>query len=159
MKVILATLNDKEQIMALYRGMIGTPGCTWSKNYPNEDLFAMDVASSNLFCIKNQQNEVIATVSVDQDKEVEELSVWTLPGKIAELARVAVRSDYQNQGIARLLLTQTMAELKTRNYQGAHFLVSETNPKALASYKKLNFTLCGTSTLYGEHWLCYEKIL
>ncbi|MDO5519619.1 MAG: GNAT family N-acetyltransferase [bacterium] len=159
MKIMIAGLEDKDEIMGLYRGMIGTLGCTWSEDYPNEELFEMDVEASNLFCFKNDLDEVIATVSVDQDLEVECLSVWTLPGKIAELARVAVRSDYQNQGLARDLLTQTMDELKKRNYQGVHFLVSKTNSKALASYKKLNFTLCGTSTLYGEHWLCYEKQL
>lgn len=157
--ITYATEFDKKEILALYRSMIGTDGCTWSTDYPNEELLEMDLANNNLYCLKDDDQELIATISIDQDKEVDALPNWTLPGKSAELARIAVRSDYQNQGIARELITTVLEFLPSRGYTAAHYLVSENNKKALASYNKLGFTQCGTSDLYGEHWLCFEKAL
>lgn len=157
--ITYANKQDKKEILALYRSMIGTDGCTWTMDYPNEQHIDMDIESENLFLIRDDHNEIIATLSIDQDKEVDALPNWTIPGKSAELARIAVRKDYQGQGIARELITTILEFLPSRGYKSAHYLVSETNNKAIASYKKLNFKSCGTSDLYGEHWLCFEKEL
>ena len=155
-----AEKNDIEEIVKLYRAAIGTPGCTWSVDYPNENLALKDWERNELFCLKGDTGELIGAISIDDDKIVEELSCWTewmKPG--AELARLVIKADYKNQGIAGILLGYAMQELVERGYKSVHFLVSKTNYRAIRSYAKLNFSNCGSVDLYGEHWWCYEKEL
>lgn len=160
MDFINATKDDIEEITKLYHAAIGSPGCTWSMDYPNEEITQGDLERNALFCLKNDAGKIIGAVSVDDDKVVEELSCWTdalQPG--AELARLVVAKEYQNRGIARQLLIYAMQELVNRGYKSVHFLVSKTNERALRSYAKLDFENCGEADLFGEHWWCYEKAL
>lgn len=150
----------KPAILSLYRAAIGTPGSTWSYDYPNEEILEGDYQRGDLFCLKNQNEEVIGAISVDADEIVDGLTCWTKelrPG--AELARLVVREDYQNQGLARVLLNSVMEVAKERGYKSVHFLVSKTNYKALNSYAKLNFNNVGESDVYDANWWCYEKEL
>ncbi len=155
-----ATKDDIEEITKLYRAAIGSPGCTWSMDYANEELTQGELERNALFCLKNDAGEIIGAISVDDDKAVEELFCWTAdlqPG--AELARLVVKEKYQNRGIARQLLIYAMQELAKRGYKSVHFLVSKTNERALRSYVKLDFENCGEADLFGEQWWCYEKEL
>lgn len=155
-----ATKDDVEEIIKLYQAAIGSPGCTWSMDYPNEAITMDDLNRNALFCLKNDSGEIIGAVSIDDDKEVERLSCWTNNLQpVAELARLVVREDYQNRGIARQLLLDAMQELAGQGYKSVHFLVSKTNERALRSYAKLHFVNCGEVDLFGEHWWCYEKEL
>lgn len=160
MKFQKATQNDINEIMTLYRAAIGTDGCTWSLEYPNEEITQGDFERGDLFCIKMDNGELIGAIAVDDDKEVEELDCWSKklqPAK--ELARLVVKESYQNQGVARTLLSSAMEELKNRSCKGVHFLVSPGNERALRSYAKLEFNHCGDCDLYEHHWFCYEKEL
>lgn len=155
-----ATKEDIEEITKLYQAAIGSLGCTWSMDYPNEEITQGDLGRNALFCLKNDAGEIIGAISVDDDKVVEGLPCWTAdlqPG--AELARLVVKAEYQNRGIARQLLIYAMQELAKRGYKSVHFLVSKTNERALRSYAKLDFENCGEADLFGEQWWCYEKAL
>lgn len=157
---LLAKASDKEEILTMYRQAIGSPGCTWSMDYPNEELLHCDMERAALFVLKNQTGELIGAISIDQDDAVEQLNCWSKelkPG--AELARLVVKEKWQNHGIARLLLTFAMEELKKRNYKSVHFLVSKTHEKALRSYARLEFDKAGETDLFGTDWWCYEKAL
>ncbi len=155
-----ATKEDINEISALYSAAIGTDGCTWSLDYPNAEITKGDYERGDLFCIKTEEGEIVGAISVDDDKAVETLSCWSkelLP--VAELARLVVKENYQNQGVARTLLVGAMEKLKKRGCKAVHFLVSPGNERALRSYAKLNFTHCGDCDLYDHHWFCYEKKL
>lgn len=157
---LLADFRDKQEILALYHSMIGTEGCTWSEDYPNEEILENDIRRQAIFIMKNEKDEIIGTISIDDDKEVDGLACWSDSLKpAAELARLAIKSAYQNQGLARLIIQRTMEELKKRKYKSVHFLVSKTNVRALRSYARLDFEKKGESNLYGEDWWCYEKEL
>lgn len=152
-----AEITDEAEIMKLYRSMIGKQGCTWDENYPNEEIFRKDVSDGRLFCMKNGKGEIVSVISIDQDEEVDLLECWNKKfKKAAELARLVVREDYQNRSIAREMIRGMMKLLKEKGYDGVHFLVSQTNEKALASYKKLHFEQVGESNLFSERWFCYE---
>lgn len=156
----LAKEEDLPDILALYRAAIGTEGCTWTLDYPNEDILNDDFRRGNLFCMKDQKDEIVGVISVDVDEAVAALSCWTKELRpAAELARLAVKESCQNQGIARLLLQAAMKELAGRGCRGVHFLVSKTNTKAIRSYDKLEFEVRGACNLYGTDWWCYEKEL
>ena len=71
--------------------------------------------------MENEDGEIIGTITVDEDPQVEALTCWskTLQPS-AELSRLGVRTDMQNQGIARQLLQPGMAaveQLGTRRGQ------------------------------------------
>ena len=154
-----ASKEEAEEIYSLYKSKFGTPGCTWSEYYPNMDNIKTDLERGNLFVLKMQE-EIIGSVAIDVDEQVDALECWDkklVPN--GELARLVVKDGYENRGLARQLLIYGMEELKKRGMRAVHFLVSETNMKALNSYNKLNFNNKGQCHLYDEHWLCYEKEL
>ncbi|MGN0155338.1 MAG: GNAT family N-acetyltransferase [Lachnospiraceae bacterium] len=160
MNFINAAKDDIQEITGLYQAAIGSPGCTWSSEYPNEQITQDDLARNALFCLKSDEGEIIGAISIDNDPAVEELPCWSdtlRPG--AELARLVVKENYQNQGIARKILTCAMGELVKRGYKSVHFLVSKTHERALRSYARLDFERRGEADLYGEHFWCYEKEL
>ncbi len=155
-----ATKEDIIEISRLYSAAIGTEGCTWSSDYPNAEITQGDFERDDLFCIKTDEGELVGAISVDDDKEVEVLSCWSKDLQpAAELARLVVKEGFQNQSIARRLLSDAMEVLKHRGYRAIHFLVSPGNERALRSYAKLAFTHCGDCDLYDHHWYCYEKAL
>lgn len=156
----VADVSDEEAVMGMYRSMIGTDGCTWNMDYPNEENFRLDVADERLFCLKDAQGSLIAVISIDQDALVDALAVWKkheVPS--GELARLAVSEKYQNRGIARQMILAAMEVLRLRGYGSARFLVSKTHTRALRSYAKLSFECVGESDLYGHDWYCYQKSL
>ncbi len=155
LKLTLASMADAENILHFYHSFIGTEGCTWDENYPGLEHIHMDINAKNLFLLKDD-NGIVATISIDSDEQVDSLTNWTIQNA-KEAARLAVRKDMQNNGIARKMLLWLMKELKNRGYEGIHFLVSPGNPAALASYEKLSFENRGMVSLYDHEWYCYEK--
>lgn len=42
MTIEKASATDQAEILALYRSLIGQPGCTWCEEYPDEEIVAED---------------------------------------------------------------------------------------------------------------------
>ena len=157
LRFVMATHNDVDEIMNLYKEMLGSEGCTWSAHYPNVELLKRDIESNNEFCFKDRKGKIVAAIVIEEDEEVKKLQLWNRDYKKAgELARLAVKTQYQNHGLAVKLIQCTAKVLKQRDYDAICFLVSKNNLAALASYKKLNLNLAGEVNLYGEDWICYE---
>lgn len=160
MEFVKAVKEDTEAILALYRSLVGTEFCAWTNDYPGEKDIAGDLDRDGLFCLKDEKGEIVGVISIDQDEAVESLSCWSealKPG--AELSRLGVRAADQNKGIARKLLQYGMEELRRRERKSVHFIVCKSNQKAIRSYSRLDFSVVGECTLFGEEWWCYEKRL
>lgn len=159
MEFLHVTENEADEVLRLYRSLLGTPYCIWNENYPTEKEIKSDLSRKALFCIK-EKNEIIGVISIDDDAEVQALDCWskTLEPS-AELSRVGIARLWQNQGIARMLLENAMEELKRQGYKGIHLLVAKENEKALRSYRKLDFHVVGEHELWGHEYWCYEKEL
>lgn len=152
--------EDKLEILQLYHSLVGTEYCAWNLNYPSETEIDGDMAREALFCLKNEENQIIGVISIDKDEAVENLTCWSKELQpSAELSRLGVKVEYQNQGVARKLLQYGMKELKKQGKRSVHFLVCKTNIKAIRSYAKLQFDVVGECELFGESWWCYEKVL
>ncbi len=150
--------QDKAAILALYRAAIGVPGSTWTYEYPNEEYLQGDFSRGDLFCLKNESGEVVGAISVDADELVDNLECWTkelVPSM--ELARLVVREDYRNRGLARILIKNMIEVARNRGVKSIHYLVSKKNERALRSYAKLRFNRVGECDLYDGDWWCYEK--
>ncbi len=155
-----ASKKDKSEILALYRSLAGTEFCAWTEEYPGEIDIEGDLSRDGLFCLKDEKGEIVGVISIDQDENVERLTCWSKELQpSAELSRIGVRVENQNQGIARKLLQHAMEELRRRGKRSVHLLVCKTNKKAIRSYEKLNFAVVGECRMFGEDWWCYEKAL
>lgn len=155
-----ASEKDKSEILALYRSLAGTEFCAWTEEYPGEIDIEGDLSRDGLFCLKDEKGEIAGVISIDQDENVERLTCWSKELQpSAELSRIGVRVENQNQGIARKLLQHAMEELRRRGKRSVHLLVCKTNKKAIRSYEKLNFEVVGECRMFGEDWWCYEKVL
>ena len=154
-----ALLSDKAEMMQIYRDSMDQEGCTWSMEYPNEKIYEDDVRRDAVFCLKNKDGIIVGTISVDEDEAVECLDNWTWKSenrKSGEIARLAVRKEYQNRGLAKRMFLEVMDVLRARGYAGVHLLVSPGNEAALRAYRKLNFRFAGEADALGHRWYCYE---
>lgn len=151
-------VEEANEVLKIYKSVLGMEYCPWSENYPTEQEIAFDLSRDALFCIKDDEGKIIGVISIDEDEQVEALSCWSKEIKpVGELSRLGVLPEYQNKGIARKLLLGGMDELKRRGYKGVHFLVAKDNVKAIRSYDKLQFQVVGECYMYEHDYLCYEK--
>lgn len=156
-KYSIALPEDAKDIMKLYKTMVGEDGCTWSEDYPSMETLISDIKKENEFCMKDSDGNIVAAIAIDEDAEVERLEVWSRDyKKVGELARLAVRKDCQNCGIAKKMIGYARIEMEKRGYDGIHFLAGKTNPAALACYEKMDVEIVGDTFLYGTDWWCYE---
>ena len=158
-KIIMATEEDRDEIMALYKAQIGRKLCPWDEYYPSNETIDADFARDGLFVLK-EAGKIKAAISVEEDEEVDKLPCWDKRLEPeGELARLAVLPDEQNKGLARIMLKYGMDELKRRGCNGIHILVGKHNTKAIRSYAVFGFDEVGECHLYDQDFLCYEKKL
>ena len=152
--------DEKEAVLTIYRAMVGTPGCTWSMEYPDQKDIESDLAKGALYCMRGPEGKILGLISVDDDEVCAALPQWSRTAKKpAELARLAVISEYQNRGLARRLILSVTEILKQQGCDAVRYLVSPGNKRALASYSRLDFEYRGKTFLYEQEWLMYEKKL
>lgn len=156
-----ADTKSLDIIRKLYRTLVGTEFCAWTKDYPGEKELQSDLSRNALFCIRDEASgEIMGVVSIDDDPEVEAIPCWSenlQPS--AEISRLGVAEKYQNMGIGRELLAGVMEEIRKRGFRSVHMLVAKDNVKALHSYRKLEFEKVGEYVLQGHDYWCYEKSL
>lgn len=158
MHIVNATKDDKEELLALYHSMIGGP-CEWDEHYPDDNTIAFDLKNEDLYVMKNDKNEIVATITIDHDPQVEELTCWHEElAPVSELSRLCVRKDMQGGGIAKLMMNHAFDILKERGNKGVHILVREGHRVALAVYTELDFVKVGECDLFEKHFICMEKV-
>ncbi len=157
-EISLASETDAEEILALYRSMIGGPA-DWNQYYPSMETIASDLERNSLFVMKNEQGEIIAAISIDKDDEVESLDCWNkekVPA--AEVSRLCVRSDMQGRGIAKMMMEYVFGMVQNREKKAVHLLVRTGHPAAFQCYRSLGFQEVGNCHMYEKDFLCMEKL-
>lgn len=150
---------DKEEILALYRTRLYGPA-DWNEYYPNEETIEFDLSRDALFVMKNDAGELIATISIDEDEEVDSLTVWDENiAPAGELARLCVREDMQNQGIAKEMMRYAFGTLKEQGKKGVHILVRKGHAGAITCYAALGFQQVGECSLFEKEFICMEREL
>lgn len=153
------TLDELDQVLALYQSVLGQEGCTWTEDYPSRSDLLGDIQAQALYGI-HADGRLIAAIARDRDERIDALDCWSRELRpAAELARLVVAREYQNRGIARKMILAMMELLKEQGYRSVHYLVAGRNVRAVRSYAKLDFSCVGETDLFEEHWLCYEKAL
>ncbi len=158
-EIVLATEDDREEVLALYKSQLGRPFCPWDDEYPSNGTIDFDLERDSLFILRSE-GKIVGCFSVEDDEDVDALECWDrsiFPG--GELARLAVLPEMQNKGIAKILVEYGLAELKRRGFKSIHFLVDKHNVKALKAYSHFGFKTVGETFMYEHEYLCCEKEL
>lgn len=158
-EIVLATEEDKEELMSLYKVQIGKDCCPWNEEYPSEESVDWDLSRDALYVLK-MNGSIKAAVSIEEDEEVDFLTCWDEAlAPEGELARVAVLPEEQNKGFGRIMLQFGMEELKRRGFRGIHILVNKYNTKAIRCYSVFGFRVVGECHMYEQDFWCYEREL
>lgn len=157
--IVMATEEDRDEILSLYKAQIGRQFCPWNEEYPSNESIDGDFSRDALFVLK-MDGEIKAAISIEEDEEVDRLSCWDKNlAPAGELARLAVLPNEQNKGFGRIMLKAGMDELKKRGFKSIHLLVNKYNTKAISCYSVFCFRVVGECYMYEQDFLCYEKEL
>jgi GNAT superfamily N-acetyltransferase len=157
MEIRKVTIEEKDIALSIYRSLIGSPGCTWSEEYPADEHVTEDILNNALYGLY-VDGKSTAVAAANYEEDYSELN--TLYGNLnrpCALSRVGVRREYQGQGLAKRLLLYIEKDLSTRGFDGIHLLVSKTNPKAIGLYESLSYKRLGEAYMYDLHWFYYQK--
>ena len=152
-----AEVRDQEEIVALYRALVGTPFCTWTPTYPSPDNVASDIRCRALHCLSDA-NRIVAVAAARVNPELDSLAWDPRLKKPCDLARIGVHPDFQKRGLASMLLTEVIAKTRQDGYDGMRLLVGKTNKPALRLYEKAGFSLCGETVAYDIDWFCSQLV-
>lgn len=156
-RIALADESHTEAVLALYHSLIGTDGCTWDLAYPHREDIRRDVEQRSLYILL-EGGELLGAAAAGRDDELDGLDCFDQEVKApCVLARLAVKAERQNQGIAKYLIRHIEAQAPARGFDGIRLLVSQTNPHAKAVYDGMGYACQGACAMYGRAWYCYEK--
>lgn len=156
-KLVLATLDDIDEILSLYHHVIETTFTTWGDDYPNRELLENDIMSKSLYVLKSQ-NDIIG-VSFFGIKENDDES-WIFPlSNPMSVARICVSPEHQGKGVGTYLMHKLVSLAKEKGADGMHFHVCTQNPSAMKMYEKAGFKNTGPGkSNYGFEFFKYEQI-
>ena len=158
-EIVMATEQDRNEILALYKEQIGKEYCPWDEEYPSNETIDLDLSRDALFVLK-MNGSIKAAISIEEDELVNQLPCWNNNlAPLGELARVAVLPEEQGKGLGRIMLQFGMDELKRRGFKGIHILVGKYNTKAIKCYAVFGFHIVGECYMYEQEFLCYEREL
>ena len=148
-----ANYDDIPEIVNIYYSLIGTPGCTWEPDCPYSEWAEEDINNQRLYILK-KDTKIVAVASMGDYDELDDLQ-WSLKNP-CELLRIGVLAPLRNQGIGTIILQHIIRTAKEKGYDGIRFIVSKTNPAALALYDKNGFEKCGEVFRFDRDWYCYQ---
>lgn len=158
-KIVLAEKGDTEEVLKLYRSFLHGPAA-WDEHYPSLETIDFDLNRNALFVMKNDADEILAAISIDEDDLVNELPVWSSKLQPSgELARLCVRQDCQGLGIGKRMMKHCFLLLKEEGKKSIHILVRPDHKIALKTYSKLGFVQVGECHLYEKDYVCMEIAL
>lgn len=150
--------RDAGAVLELYRSLAGTPGTTWSEDYPAAEDVAADTARGSLWCMWGEDGSLWGAASPgDDDEDIRDLSCWTPAEKSCELCRIGIRSELQGRGLGAALVGRLMEIAAAQGRDWVRLLVSRENPAAVRLYEKMGFTTCGELRMYEVDWVCRER--
>lgn len=154
--IMTATSSDAEEILALYRTFLHG-AADWNEYYPNEDTIEFDLSRNALFVMKDDNGRIVAAISIDDDKEVEELPCWNRAlSPSAEFSRLCVSRAMQNRGIAKAMIEYVFGILRKEGKRSVHILVKTGHTTALSLYSAIGFRTVGECNLFDKDFICME---
>ena len=150
--------EDLTEILALYRSVIGRPGCTWSIAYPNEATLHEDFRTGNLFVLR-QRGRIVGAASIVPRNELDDLDCWQHKENAGEIARIVIHPDRQGRGYGKFLVDMLCHMLHKKGCKAVHLLVAKDNHHALNLYRESGFHNVSACHRYDHDFYAYERKL
>lgn len=152
--------------MVLVRGVVplmrAAGNLQWDEGYPNEQVFANDMAAGALW-IAEVDGAVagVAAITTEQSPEYADVG-WDLNEPAVVVHRLAVDPAFRGRGIAEALMRQAEVVAGERGIGVLRIDTNTQNPATQRLLPKLGYTFAGEISLDyrpGLRFLCYEKRL
>ena len=159
MEFLRATEEDLNDIVSIYDQVRGRGFCVWSDSYPTAADARRDYEADCLFVLKCE-GQIIGCASVEPVAEDDDLPFWKInDGTHREISRVAIASQHQGKGYAKILVKALLEELRREGIRSVHLLAAKANPPAYRTYRSLGFEFLGECYRYGADFYCCELLL
>lgn len=142
--------RQKDEIMRLYKSLIGQKGCTWDKEYPNEKIIESDINNKGIYCLKKGE-QIIAVASLIKDVKLNKI-LDIDDDNVYLLTRVGVNKKYQGKGYAKILIRKIIKKTVGKNVKKIYLLVNTENIRAKKLYTNMKFVFLKEVNLYGIKW-------
>lgn len=132
----------------------------WDDIYPAMNILKEDILSESAFgyFIDGKPIAYIA-LNTRFDKEYNDVK-WSLNHENSLVVhRLAIHSDFQNQGIGKKLMKFAEEYAVKNKYSGIRFDAFSKNPQALYLYKSLGYQEAGFVTFRKGKFIVFEKAL
>ena len=132
----------------------------WDDIYPDEALFARDVAAGTVHLLREGE-AVIGCVTVDTslDPLWNDMD-WSRPDSGASAVhRLMVHPDRQGQGLARRLMSRAEAIARERGSHSLRLDAFLANPASLRLYESLGYRRTGVARMRKGEFVCFEKLM
>lgn len=161
-----ATVADLPAIVVLVRAVVplmqASGNYQWTSDYPNEAVFASDVARQHLWVAELAgQLAGVAALTQDQDAEYADAD-WDATEPALVTHRLAVAPAAQGHGVAQALLAQAEHEARARGLRTLRVDTNSENAATQRLFPKLGYRFAGEIRLAfrpGQRFFCYEKWL
>ncbi len=158
MKIRLVNKQDFQNVLSLYKSVLGEKYCVWNEEYPSLDNIEEDFNNNNLFVLEHNY-DIIACISIVSENELDDFEEWNYKENIKEIARIVVDKKYRGQQISILLVEEIQKILLSRGIDVIHLAVSIENIPAIKNYEKLEFKVVGIKKMYeSTYYLCEKKL-
>lgn len=159
MEIRKAKIEEAEEILKIYKSLIGYEGCLWDEYYPNIEIVNNDIKKETLY-VALIGNEIVGAAQAGIDEELFNMEFFSKEKKNPrDLSRVAVKKEYQKQGIARKIIAYIEDELRKEGVDYMYLTVGKTNIKAYNLYKSIGYETKGEMVKFDIDWYCQEKKL
>lgn len=157
MEIRKAKIEEAEETLKIYKSLIGYEGCLWDEYYPNIEIVNNDIKNETLY-VALIDDEIVGAAQSGIDEELFNMEFFTKEKKNPrDLSRVAVKKEYQKQGIARKIIAYIEDELRKDGVDYMYLTVGKTNIKAYNLYKTIGYETKGEMVKFDIDWYCQEK--
>ena len=56
--------SEADEVLTLYRSLVGTPFCAWTADYPARSDVEFDLSRNALFCLRDEENGEIPSIRI-----------------------------------------------------------------------------------------------
>ncbi len=158
----LAQLSQLEEIFTMYTKAIQEMNDNkiyqWDELYPMREDLEEDIKRNELMAVF-KENEIVAAYVVNQESDEQyENGTWKYIGeKYRVLHRLCVNPVFQNQGIARKVVSHMEEEQKQQGIKSIRLDVFTENPYAVKLYKSLGYKITGSVEFRKGKFYLMEK--
>jgi len=148
--------ENAEEILAFYRKAAESKFSAWDEEYPGKREVETDLKAGLLYCLKDK-GQIIGTVSVESEKELDGLECWQYTENTAEIARIGVHPSCHGNGIAAWMVSEVEKHLAEEGCKAVHLLAAKQNQPACKTYRRIGYQLRGEVRMYDIDFLACEK--